>query len=139
MADAPHASAVRPKEELVKIPILQSLAFAAIAVAALGTANPAAAATHASPAWALLRVDVSPQGDVEGVRLRYASGNRSFDRTALEAASRTVFAPKFHLKGPTAFDYLLLRDAQGRHTRIVPVLSGYQGSAHSLVRVVSAA
>jgi len=119
----------------VKIPIIQSLAIAALALAALGGATPAAAA-HAAPTWALLRVDVSARGDVEGVRLRYASGNRSFDRAALEAASSTVFAPAYHLSGPAAFDYLILRDARGRHARIVPVLTGYQGSARSPVRVV---
>jgi TonB family protein len=141
----------------MRTPLKKTLVTAAVALAAFGTATlgaakPAAAAApatasthvaqgaaapHVAPTWAVLHVDVSAVGDVEGVRLRYASGNRSFDRAALEAASRAVFVPTSHLNGPAGFDYLVLHDGRGHQERIVPTLAGYHDSKHAPVRVVT--
>jgi TonB family protein len=117
----------------MKTPIKKALVSGTIFLATLG-ASPALAAK--APTWALLRVNVSAAGDLEGIRLRYASGNRSFDRTALQAVSRMVFVPASHIDGPAGFDYLILQDARGRHARVVPALAGYHGSEHPPVRVV---
>ena len=87
----------------------------------------AAAAPQSCPhlTWAVVRVTVSARGDVEGMRITYQSGEKRFDRTALQAVSKTNFTPLSATATASTFDYLLSTDAHGkRATRIMLPLPG---------------
>jgi len=90
------------------------------AAVAYGGPNTTMANSHLT--WAVVRVTVSHRSDVEGMRSTYQAGNTSFNRTALQAVSKTTFASTASAKAST-FDYLLLTDAHGkRAARILAAL-----------------
>jgi TonB family protein len=75
--------------------------------------------------WAVVRVSVSAHGDVEGMRITYQSGEKPFNKSALQAVSKTNFTPMSETAKASTFDYLLTTDAHGkRATRIMVPLPG---------------
>lgn len=89
--------------------------------------KPAIAGRMASPhlTWAVVRVSVSGRGDVEGMRITYESGEKPFNKSALQAVSKTNFSPISETANASTFDYLLTMDAHGkRATRIMAPLPG---------------
>lgn len=106
-----------------------ALTFAVTASSAAGAAAPhatglehaiAARATSPHLTWAVVRVSVSARGDVEGMRITYQSGQKSFNKSALQAVSKTNFKPITETPKASTFDYLLSTDARGkRATRIM--------------------
>ena len=89
--------------------------------------KPATATRSTGPhlTWAVVRVSVSPRGDVEGMRIAYQSGEKQFNASALQGVARTNFTPISETPKASTFDYLLTTDAHGkRATRIMAALPG---------------
>jgi TonB family protein len=76
------------------------------AIVARGPAAIGKSATRLS--WAVLRVTVSASGNVDAIRVGYNSGNPGFNRSALEAVSKTTFVPAVRNASASTFDYLLM-------------------------------
>jgi len=75
--------------------------------------------------WAVVRVSVSDRGDVEGMRIAYQSGDKPFNKMALQAVAKTTFTPILETPKASTFDYLLTTNADGkRATRIMARLPG---------------
>jgi TonB family protein len=94
---------------------------------ASGRPRPAMAerVTSPHPAWAIVRVSVSARGDVEGMRITYRSGEEPFNKSVLQAVSKTNFTPISETATASTFDYLLTADGHGkRSTRIMAPLPG---------------
>lgn len=76
-------------------------------------------------AWAVVRVSISDRGDVEAMRIAYQSGDKPFDKFALQAVSKTTFASISSPTKASSFNYYLSADANGkRSTRIIAPLRG---------------
>jgi TonB family protein len=109
---------------------LTKLAITAAALTLGLAANPiqpAAAAHSGRPNWAVVRVSVSNRGDIEGMRIMYQSGDKPFDRSALQAVSKTTFASSSKAATASTFDYALTTDARGK--RAARIMAPFPGDA----------
>jgi TonB family protein len=87
-------------------------------------------------AWAVLRVSVTGNGNVDAIRLAYTSGNPAFNKSALQAVSKTTFVPEARKAGAATFDYLLMVKNGQRQSRIMAHAPGdAQTSTVASVRV----
>ncbi len=103
---------------------MHPLLTTSLAAAALAGASPATAPLAAgTPAWTVVRVDVSQRGDLEGMRVAYHSGDTAFDRAALAAVAKTSFTLAWHRREAATLDYVVARDGRGVHARVLPAVS----------------
>ena len=113
----------------VKTPHGQSAAVAAPDEVALGNG------AHRQ-GWTVLRVSVSGNGNVDAIRVGYNSGNAAFNKSALQAVSKTTFVPEARKSGPASFDYLLMVKNGQRISRVMAHAPGdTQTSSVANVRV----
>jgi TonB family protein len=134
----------------MKIILRAALAVAVLATANLaGEPNVAGAANTAvlperagtlceiaRPNWAVVRVTVASDGNVEAMRVAYRFADEAFGTRALQAVSQTSFVPLSHVDKHATFDYLVSSDENGKHaTRFVESLAASESPAPVRMRV----